>query len=182
MCNVWPKNWPLTLQFFLHFQTASCQNVCQSCQCHVCVPMQPVYVPLSWQCSLKSESLTHWCKIKCSLKSTGREKLCMEGNAHTHHTDTHSSPLPVYWTIGPINRWLWGGHVKPSDWLRCIWLLIAWHPCSYPRLLAPALETGQWGDSKQQLLCGLTLLEGIEVGGWMDGWQHQEYSMGIHRV
>lgn len=106
---------------------------------------------------------------------------------HTHTPHRHSQfSLPVYWTIGPINRWLWGGHVKQSDWLSRIWLLIAWHPCPCPRLLAPALETGQWGGRKQQLLCGLTLLEGTEVGGWMDGWMDDNirnisgWSMGIH--
>lgn len=105
-------------------------------------------------------------------------KTVSEGNTPHRHTQFS---LPVYWTIRPINRWLWGGHVKQSDWTRASRLLIAWHPCPCPCLPTLAVEMAQWEDWEQQLLCGLTLLEGTEVGGWrldgrVDGWQHREYS------
>lgn len=91
----------------------------------------------------------------------------MKGNGHTAHRNSQLS-LPVYWTIRPINWWLWGGHVKPSDWLSWDWQLIAWHPCSCPRFHVPAPRTDQWGDRKQHLQPDLDIgYRGQRVDGWM---------------
>lgn len=107
--------------------------------------------------------------IQGKLVDTGREKLVRE-NKHTAHKHWHTRfSLPVYWTIGPINRWLWGGHVKPSDWMKCTdcWLLGI--PVHVPFCPPQFWKLSNQRRERETILLWHDLVGG-HIGHMMDEW------------